>query len=1774
MLMTAILLLLILLLGAALRFVGTDWDEGHLLHPDERFLSWVAADLQPVGSLSEYFDTLNSPLNPNNVGHAFYVYGDWPVILLRYAGEQLGKTSLYSIYLVGRVLSTLADLTTIIVVFFLGRHLFDRRAGLLAAALYAFCAFPIQQSHFFTVDTFTNLFVVASMFFAARALTAHRWIDYPLFGLMLGLAVSSKVSVFPLAVILILALVLRVWRERQSMPLTQPGDTTPPDASDRPALKPLVLRAAVGLVIAGLVTILTFRVGQPYAFLPPNSDYPILSDSDPAPADMPGIQTVTPGLAAISRILNPTGFRPNPLWLDQMAEVRQMVSGYSDIPPNHQWGKRLPLVFPWTNMVRIGMGWPLGLWGWFAFGWAIWEIIRGNRRSAQLLLLVVWITLYFTWQGVGWVKTMRYFLPVYAFLIILGAWAIWTVWDRVQALLVERGAPRWHWSAQAAAGLGALVLISAFLWGFAVSRIYTRPVTRIAASEWMVRTVPSDITMTLTTPEGQDTYQLGLLNNWPPAIPAEDEDPRQPPIAFSYVSEGLPQPFQFSVPFSGSLTGMRFTHIVAATDLKDQATLRVAISTTPDETGILAETTITSDFGAGDDPRGKSYEVNFSPIPLEAEQIYWLILQPYPGANLVLSGSTVADEGQWDDPVPVNTPPYLIWEAQFQGYSLQMAWPDGEDKRARLQYILDRTDYLTISSNRFYDSLRRNPHRFPLSIAYYRALFSGELGFELVGDFTSRPNLGPIEFFDDNADEAWTVYDHPRVLIFRKTEAYDPARTAEILGAVDLTTVENVIAKDARGWPVELPNPEMKSSAAPVETGDVSGSNTTQPGIYRRFQPLPVIVWYAFIALIGWITFPLLYVMLPGLPDRGYGISRMLGLLFGAWLAWMLASLEIVLWSGVSIAVSFLILAVAAAAIVFPHRSDFIRWLRQERSHLIRVEALFAAMFLFFLLVRLGNPDLWHPAYGGEKPMDLSYLNAVLNSRTFPPYDPWFAGGQINYYYFGFVIVGAPIKVLGIPVTLVYNLVLPTLFAITGMSAFSAAYNLIASVPGGPPDHDVSEPDPSAPPAPTFWQTLQAWPQVSLAEVLDAVARALNPSPTSRRGWAYLAGLAALLLAVVLGNLDEIRTVVWGIAELGAGSQGWVNTYFPDLSNFARGLEILLTTDQLLPVGIGEWYWNATRIIPVPLSPDGLVQLEVQPITEFPYFTFLYADLHAHMIAMPLTLVVINWCIAQIRTASQIDAPPSPRWHGLVGGFIGALAIGALRPTNTWDWPTYLALGMGALALTHVARRGDRAALPALGIGAALAIATALVALSLNSPLDQPGGQALSQPTLLLVGGAAAAALFIGYTLGLIIFRTRDAAEAASVDTLRLVHSWGTLGGVALQTAALAAASALLFLPFIQNYRAAYSSAIPWTGSKTALWAYLDIHGLFLFVIVSWLVWETAQWRRAAREAGWKVSRQLFLASLLGAVILLAAIALIGALGIPVALITLPLIVWALALFLRPDQTIEKRAVLTMLILALALSLVVELVVLQGDLGRMNTVFKFYLQVWMLLAVVAGAAFGWLWPGLAGAPALLRRSWLGGLTVLVFLAAMYPLLATRAKVADRWIDDVPLTLDGMAYMQYAQQGENGVVFSLAPDYNALRWLQDNVKGTPVILEGQSAHEYLWGSRVAVYTGLPSVIGWRWHQIQQRPEESEDLEVDRRIVDVAEAYNTTDAARTMEILRHYQVNLIIVGDLERAYYTAEGLDKFDRMVEQGMLRLIYDHSGTRVYQVLPPREATS
>jgi len=1010
-------------------------------------------------------------------------------------------------------------------------------------------------------------------------------------------------------------------------------------------------------------------------------------------------------------------------------------------------------------------------------------------------------------------------------------------------------------------------------------------------------------------------------------------------------------------------------------------------------------------------------------------------------------GTTVANE-HWDWGLPLGVDGHDPFGGMYSGLEMQNYNEDTPEKRSQLFGWLDETDYIFLASNRLYASISRLPARYPLTTEYYRALFAGELGFELAADFTSYPAIGPFQFPDQEnpfplmeaeythqagrivvhlppAEEAFSVYDHPRVLIFRKTDAYSHQRVQEVLGGIDveralhgLTPVQATAAPDLLEFAPE--------TWAEQQAGGTWSEMFDRESFLNRHPGLAAVAWWVVVTVLGWLAFPLLFVALPRLRDRGYGLARVLGLLLIAYLTWLLASLpspfRLPNTRG-TILRMVLFLALVGGGVGWFKRHQLRRFLRHRWRLLLLTEGLFALLYVAWIGVRLLQPDLWHPVVGGEKPMDFAYFNAVLKSTWFPPYNPWFSGATMNYYYFGFVFVGTLAKLMGTVPAIAYNLAVPLLFALTGVGAFSVAYNLF----GG-----------------------------------------------HRRG-AYLAGVMALVFTVVLGNLGVVRLIRAALISLGGDLFPSTIPGFPQAVAFFRGLWQVIGRGATLPVRTEGWYWDPTRIIPHS-------EYEAVPITEFPAFTFLWGDLHANMIALPLVLLALALTVCWVRSLR-------PHWASLL---LGGLAFGVLLPTHTWDYPTYLLLGVAALA---------------------------------------PG-----------------------------MFTVRDVPF-----TVRLkAFVW--------RVALLVGLSFVLYLPYLQHYAAGYTALERWRGTRTPVDIYLWIHGIFLFPLLTRLLVEAY---RACRCA---VRRSLF-AVLAGLAVLVIVALALAVLGYPVALVTLPAAALAALLFFAPRMPLSRRLLWLMVGGAMLLGLAAEVVVLKGDVSRMNTVFRLYQQAWVLLAISAAVSLAWVYERARRwqperCPEIVegwRKLWWIGMGALILGGALFLPFGVRARAIDRMTQGVGLTLDGMAFM------EHGVVFDGAPerggqeiplqgDYAAIRWMQDNVQGSPVILEGLGQAEYRWCNRVSIYTGLPAVVGWRWHQAQQRATLPAEM-VDWRRNDVGKCYGTTDVARAWEILARYDVRYVYVGGYERAYYDPAGLAKFDLMAAQGLLRVAYDAQGVRIYEVV-------
>ena len=339
------------------------------------------------------------------------------------------------------------------------------------------------------------------------------------------------------------------------------------------------------------------------------------------------------------------------------------------------------------------------------------------------------------------------------------------------------------------------------------------------------------------------------------------------------------------------------------------------------------------------------------------------------------------------------------------------------------------------------------------------------------------------------------------------------------------------------------------------------------------------------------------------------------------------------------------------------------------------------------------------------------------------------------------------------------------------------------------------------------------------------------------------------------------------------------------------------------------------------------------------------------------------------------------------------------------------------------------------------------------------------------------------------------------------------------------------------------------------------------------MLWDTSRWFRSVRVTtlieNKTVVRRVSAALALAGLVAFA----LAMLGYQVALIVLPLICWIALLFFRAGQSHVLRFVLVLIGLALSITLGVEIIVIGGDIGRQNTVFKFYIQVWLLLSVAGGVAFARLLEASEQFSSRLKLAWYAPCIMLFGIASLFPIMATRGRSFDRMAPDVPLTLNGMDYMKRATYHEYGpdhdrsAETDLAVDHQLIRWLQENVEGSPVIMEGRrSGGEYRWNGRISITTGLPSVLGWNWHQRQQRSLPPMNQWVFQRERNIQQFYNTSDIDIAVDIIHHFDVKYIVRSGLEEVHSTTEGLEKLDRMVDIGLLKIAYEVPGGKIYLI--------
>ena len=230
-----------------------------------------------------------------------------------------------------------------------------------------------------------------------------------------------------------------------------------------------------------------------------------------------------------------------------------------------------------------------------------------------------------------------------------------------------------------------------------------------------------------------------------------------------------------------------------------------------------------------------------------------------------------------------------------------------------------------------------------------------------------------------------------------------------------------------------------------------------------------------------------------------------------------------------------------------------------------------------------------------------------------------------------------------------------------------------------------------------------------------------------------------------------------------------------------------------------------------------------------------------------------------------------------------------------------------------------------------------------------------------------------------------------------------------------------------------------------------------------------------------------------------------------------------------------------LIVLGLAIPLLTELVVLEGDINRMNTIFKFYFESWIILNIAISIIIPIIF--IEHLPSLKSKiAFFSVLSSISLIALIYPILAIGVRVSDRFSNNTH-GLDGMKFMEKNVYYINDKPIDLNESYMAINWLNQNISGNPNIVEA-SGNLYSWTSRISIYTGLPTVLGWDWHQKQQRSLEVNSIA--KRKNDIDTFYNTLSDEYMIDFLDYYGIELIILGPLEKTLYENKGLMKFNNL----------------------------
>lgn len=603
-------------------------------------------------------------------------------------------------------------------------------------------------------------------------------------------------------------------------------------------------------------------------------------------------------------------------------------------------------------------------------------------------------------------------------------------------------------------------------------------------------------------------------------------------------------------------------------------------------------------------------------------------------------------------------------------------------------------------------------------------------------------------------------------------------------------------------------------------------------------------------------------------------------------------------------------------------------------------------------------------------------------------------------------------------------------------------------------------------------------------------------------GSGVMAGLLTAMFVGVIGNLQVVLEWLYARGADMAGIAAWF-----DVNGFPENAQ----QSGRWYIGYDWWWWRSSRV----LADQDLLGNHVEVINEFPMFSYILGDNHPHVLAMPVVILVIAMALSLFLHASRtrLEAADAGRaaaiWKRILAsmpmGFGGlalvAVVSGGLVFLNTWDYPPYWLLLTACLfaGLRYGGRtETGKAALVSAVFGIVLAGATLAVYMPyFLTAQSQAGGFVpnLFNPSrlqqVMLMFGA-----FVPAVIGLLVWAWRDARPRANVVVVALAVALGV-------PATLLAVSALLVTATDRGRSLLDRFALPAGAS-----------GHMPFILERWL---TRPYTFLLFGAG---------------------------LALSVA------IIWAALSSPRRQGAAVGLFVLIVAALGLLLVYVPEFVFLRDNFGtRMNTVFKFYYQAWLLFAIAAAytSAMALFVRG-KHVPAI--TSALSWLTLVAAMAALlYPVAGVYSKTLGFAAEE--RTLDATAYVARENPSE------LA----AVTWVLAHTEPGDIVLEGKGSSYRGSDNRISTMTGRATLLGWDGHEAQWRGESYGEM-AGGRAEALERIYRTARPEEIPQLLDEWDIDYVYVGPAERSQYGVTPAS--ERRIAE-VMDLAFDRDGARIYR---------